>query len=199
MQCLRQAAHDTCTRCTAYIPAACISADGICAGCPLRWYDGAWLFLSNCRIDSLFGMERPNTAKGTLRRERRTDWCDCMDGSECNSCDPGVCNSFVGFLFLLLNMGCFTMKTKKFISLLVMLGITVAMLTACGGSKLDGTYRSQGLISQSFTFDGDQVTMSALVSMPAAHIGSRVIKSSSHIPCLARNTPGSSPFHSREM
>ncbi len=53
------------------------------------------------------------------------------------------------------------MKTKKFISLLVMLGITVAMLTACGGSKLDGTYRSQGLISQSFTFDGDQVTMSA--------------------------------------
>lgn len=106
-------------------------------------------------------MERPNTAKGTLRRERRTDWCDCMDGSECNSCDPGVCNSFVGFLFLLLNMGCFTMKTKKFISLLVMLGITVAMLTACGGSKLDGTYRSQGLISQSFTFDGDQVTMSA--------------------------------------
>ena len=35
------------------------------------------------------------------------------------------------------------------------------MLSACGGSKLDGTYHSQGLISQSFTFDGDQVTMSA--------------------------------------
>ena len=35
------------------------------------------------------------------------------------------------------------------------------MLTAGGGLRLDGTYRSQRLISQSFTFDGDQVTMSA--------------------------------------
>ena len=53
------------------------------------------------------------------------------------------------------------MKMKKFISLLVILCVATAMLTACGGSKLDGTYHSQGLISQSFTFDGDQVTMSA--------------------------------------
>ena len=53
------------------------------------------------------------------------------------------------------------MKMKKFISLLVILCVATAMLTACGGSKLSGTYRSQGLISQSFTFDGDQVTMSA--------------------------------------
>ena len=53
------------------------------------------------------------------------------------------------------------MKMKKSISLLVILCIAATMLTACGGSKLDGTYRSQGLISQSFTFDGDQVTMSA--------------------------------------
>ena len=53
------------------------------------------------------------------------------------------------------------MKMKKFISLLVILCVAVTMLTACGGSKLNGTYHSQGLISQSFTFDGDQVTMSA--------------------------------------
>ena len=46
------------------------------------------------------------------------------------------------------------MKMKKSISLLVILCIAATMLTACGGSKLDGTYRSQGLISQSFTFDG---------------------------------------------
>ena len=53
------------------------------------------------------------------------------------------------------------MKMKKSISLLVILCIAATMLTTCGGSKLDGTYHSQGLISLSFTFDGDQVTMSA--------------------------------------
>ena len=35
------------------------------------------------------------------------------------------------------------------------------LLSACGGSKLNGTYVSQGLISQSFTFNGDNITMSA--------------------------------------
>lgn len=56
------------------------------------------------------------------------------------------------------------MKTKRnirLLSALLAVILCVTMLTACGGSKLDGTYHSQGLISQSFTFDGDQVTMSA--------------------------------------
>lgn len=34
-------------------------------------------------------------------------------------------------------------------------------LTACGEWRLNGTYISQGLISQSFTFDGDRITMLA--------------------------------------
>ena len=80
----------------------------------------------------------------------------------------------------------------RLLSVLLAVVLCATMLTACGGSKLDGTYHSQGLISQSFTFDGDQVTMSA-------RIGSRVIKSSSRIPCLVRNTLGSNPFRSREM
>ena len=53
------------------------------------------------------------------------------------------------------------MKTNvkvRLFSVLLTVMLCVTMLTACGGSKLDGTYRSQGLISQSFTFDGDQVT-----------------------------------------
>lgn len=49
----------------------------------------------------------------------------------------------------------------RLLSLLLVVSLCATMLTACGGSKLDGTYRSQGLISQSFIFDGDQVTMSA--------------------------------------
>lgn len=49
----------------------------------------------------------------------------------------------------------------RLFSVLLTVILYVTMLTACGGSKLDGTYYSQGLISQSFTFDGDQVTMSA--------------------------------------
>ena len=36
------------------------------------------------------------------------------------------------------------MKMKKSISLLVILCIAATMLTACGGSKLDGTYRIEG-------------------------------------------------------
>ncbi len=70
----------------------------------------------------------------------------------------------------------------RLLSVLLAVVLCATMLTACGGSKLDGTYHSQGLISQSFTFDG-----------------SRVIKSSSHIPCLDRNTLGSNLFRSREM
>ena len=50
---------------------------------------------------------------------------------------------------------------RQLLSVLLAVILCATMLTACGGSKLDGTYRSQGLISQSFTFDGDQVTMSA--------------------------------------
>ena len=49
----------------------------------------------------------------------------------------------------------------RLLSVLLAVVLCATMLTACGGSKLDGTYHSQGLISQSFTFDGDQVTMSA--------------------------------------
>lgn len=56
------------------------------------------------------------------------------------------------------------MQTKRGIRLLSALLIVILCVTtlvACGGSKLHGTYRSQGLFSQSFTFDGDHVTMSA--------------------------------------
>lgn len=56
------------------------------------------------------------------------------------------------------------MKTKKYLQLLsflLALILCVTILAACGGTKLHGTYRSQGLVSQSFTFDGDRVTMSA--------------------------------------
>lgn len=37
----------------------------------------------------------------------------------------------------------------------------VCPLTACGGNELKGSYKSQGLAAQTFTFDGDEVTMSA--------------------------------------
>ena len=49
----------------------------------------------------------------------------------------------------------------RLLSVLLAVVLCATMLTACGSSKLDGTYHSQGLITQSFTFDGDQVTMSA--------------------------------------
>ena len=54
-----------------------------------------------------------------------------------------------------------TKRNLRILTVLLTVIICVTMLTACGGSKLNGTYHSQGLISQSFTFDGDQVTMSA--------------------------------------
>ena len=39
--------------------------------------------------------------------------------------------------------------------------ISACILTACGSKELKGTYKSQGLVAQTFTFDGDKVTMSA--------------------------------------
>lgn len=53
------------------------------------------------------------------------------------------------------------MKTK--ITGVVALLLIVLTLAACsGGSKLNGTYKSQGLIAQTFTFRNDgSVTMSA--------------------------------------
>ncbi|MBR2594387.1 MAG: hypothetical protein IKD83_07210 [Firmicutes bacterium] len=39
--------------------------------------------------------------------------------------------------------------------------LTVSLLTACGGSKLSGTYMSQDGFGQVFTFKGNNVTMSA--------------------------------------
>lgn len=50
---------------------------------------------------------------------------------------------------------------RRLLSVLLAVVLCATMLTACGGSRLDGTYRSKGVISQSFTFDGEQVTMSA--------------------------------------
>ena len=59
----------------------------------------------------------------------------------------------------------------RLLSVLLAVVLCATMLTACGASKLDGTYHSQGLISQSFTFDGDQVTMSAFgVNAPGDHV-----------------------------
>ncbi|MBO4848619.1 MAG: hypothetical protein J5586_05655 [Clostridia bacterium] len=43
---------------------------------------------------------------------------------------------------------------------LVMAALIVCSLAACSG-KLNGTYRSSGLVPQTFTFSGDKVTMSA--------------------------------------
>lgn len=51
------------------------------------------------------------------------------------------------------------MKMKKAGALSLLL-VLVLLLPSCG-NKLDGTYVSQGLIAQSFTFDGDEITMSA--------------------------------------
>lgn len=54
-----------------------------------------------------------------------------------------------------------TKRNLRLMSILLAAILCVALLSACGGSKLSGTYRSQGFIAQSFTFDGDNVTMSA--------------------------------------
>ena len=51
-------------------------------------------------------------------------------------------------------------RIQKKIAVGLIILCLVFSLTACGG-KLSGTYVSTGLISQSFTFDGNNVTMSA--------------------------------------
>lgn len=38
--------------------------------------------------------------------------------------------------------------------------LMMSLLVACGG-KLSGSYQSEGFLSQTFTFDGDNITMSA--------------------------------------
>ncbi len=50
-------------------------------------------------------------------------------------------------------------KMKRGIALL--LAVTLILTLSACGSKLKGTYVSEGLVSQTFTFDGDDVTMSA--------------------------------------
>lgn len=50
------------------------------------------------------------------------------------------------------------MKSKIVVGLIVL--CLIFSLTACG-NKLSGTYASTGLISQTFTFDGNNVTMFA--------------------------------------
>lgn len=52
-------------------------------------------------------------------------------------------------------------KIRKLICLCVTIVLVSLVLTACGNSKLSGTYRSEGLIAQTFTFKDDNVTMSA--------------------------------------
>ena len=53
------------------------------------------------------------------------------------------------------------MHYKKKICAVILTVLLLVSLTACGGGKLKGSYTSQGLISQTFTFDGNNVTMSA--------------------------------------
>ena len=52
-----------------------------------------------------------------------------------------------------------SMLKRKCLALLLAV-IMMLSLTACG-SGLKGTYYSEGFVSQTFTFDGDNVTMSA--------------------------------------
>ena len=57
----------------------------------------------------------------------------------------------------------YTMKRtfKKLTCSLVTVVLTVALLTACGGKRLSGTYLSQDGFGQQFTFKGNKVTMSS--------------------------------------
>ena len=51
---------------------------------------------------------------------------------------------------------------KKGILITMALCFIITALAACSGGGLSGTYKSQGLVSQSFTFSGgDKITMSA--------------------------------------
>lgn len=49
---------------------------------------------------------------------------------------------------------------KRTVKILAVLLAVVLLLASCGGG-LSGTYVSQGFVAQTFTFSGDQVTMSA--------------------------------------
>ena len=49
----------------------------------------------------------------------------------------------------------------KMLTTLLLVASMVLLLTACGGGKPNGTYVSKGLVPQTYTFKGDQVTMSA--------------------------------------
>ncbi len=53
------------------------------------------------------------------------------------------------------------MHYKEKICAVILTVMLLVSLTACGSSTLKGTYTSQSLISQTFTFDGNNVTMSA--------------------------------------
>lgn len=52
-------------------------------------------------------------------------------------------------------------KWRRLLCLCMALVLLSLLLTACGDSKLSGTYYSADGISQTFTFKGDTVTMSA--------------------------------------
>ena len=50
---------------------------------------------------------------------------------------------------------------KRILTLIAVILILSLLFAACSGSKLSGSYRSNDVISQTFTFDGNHVTMSA--------------------------------------
>lgn len=52
-------------------------------------------------------------------------------------------------------------KCNQWLVSLLTACLCAVLLVGCGSPKLDGTYYSQGPIAQTFTFDGDRVTMSA--------------------------------------
>lgn len=52
-------------------------------------------------------------------------------------------------------------RIRKVVCLFLIAVLFSLLLTACSGTKLSGTYRSEGLIAQTFTFKDDNVTMSA--------------------------------------
>ena len=90
-------------RYTARISATCISADGICAGCALRRYDGARLFFFPIVGLILYLVWKDQTPLKAHPQERRTDRRHRMDSIEYYPCDFGICNPVAGVLFLLLN------------------------------------------------------------------------------------------------
>jgi len=54
-----------------------------------------------------------------------------------------------------------TTGAKRVVLITLAVLLLLASLTACSGGKLSGTYKSGGILSQSFTFKGNDVTMSA--------------------------------------